>query len=126
MSLNICLMSSQGANVSRVISRFLSSLLGVAVLSTSLIASGADAQRKAKLKIPPQYPDVARRMNITGSVRLAVQIAPNGMVKTVTPLGGHPLLIDSAVSAVKKWKYEPGDENTEIVEFQFSPHQEQH
>jgi TonB family protein len=126
MSLNICLTSSEGAHVSRAISRFLSSSLGVVVLSTNLIAIGAEIQRKAKLKVPPQYPDVARRMNITGSVRLSVQIAPNGTVKTVTPLGGHPLLIDSAVSAVKRWKYEPGDENTEIVEFQFSPHQEQH
>ena len=112
--------------MSRAISRFLSSLLGVVILSTSLIATGAEPQRKARLKIPPQYPDVAKRMNITGSVRLEVQIAPNGTVKAVTPLGGHPLLIDSAISAVKRWKYEPGDENTEILEFQFSPHQEQH
>ena len=42
-------------------------------------------------------------------------------MKTVKPLGGHPLLIDSAVAAVKQWKYEPGDEATEVVEFQFTP-----
>jgi len=107
--------------VSEVISRFLSSLAGVAVLSTSLVAMGADVPRKAKVKIPPQYPEIAKRMNIVGSVKLAVQIAPNGTVKTVKPLGGHPLLIDSAVAAVKQWKYEPGDEVTEVVEFQFTP-----
>lgn len=107
--------------MSRVIARFLSSLAGVAVLSTSLVAIETDVQRKAKVKIPPHYPELARRMNIVGSVKLAVQIAPDGTVKTVKPLGGHPLLIDSAVAAVKQWKYEPGDEATEIVEFQFAP-----
>ena len=111
--------------MSRVTSRFLSSLMGIAVLSTSLLAASG-LQGKAKVKIPPQYPEIAKRMNIVGSVKLAVQIAPNGTVKMVKPLGGHPLLIDSAVSAVKQWKYEPGDEDTEIVEFQFSPHGEQH
>src|SRR5690349_9455549 len=120
MSLNICLTMSQGENVFSVSSRFLSSLMGVAVLSTSLIAA-SDVQRKAKVKIPPQYPEIAKRMNIVGSVKLAIQIAPNGTVRTVKPLGGHPVLIDSAVEAVKQWKYEPGDEATEVVEFQFSP-----
>lgn len=107
--------------MSRVFSRFWSSFAGVAVLSTSLVAFGADVPRKAKVKVPPQYPDIARRMNIVGSVKLEVQIASNGTVKTVKPIGGHPLLIDSAVAAVKQWKYEPGDEGTEIVEFQFAP-----
>ena len=107
--------------MSRVISRFLSSLAGVAVLSTSLVGMGTDVPRKAKVKTPPHYPELARRMNIVGSVKLAVQIAPDGSVKTVKPLGGHPLLVDSAVAAVKQWKYEPGDEATEIVEFQFAP-----
>lgn len=82
---------------------------------------GTDVPRKAKVKTPPHYPELARRMNIVGSVKLAVQIAPDGTVKTVKPLGGHPLLVDSAVAAVKQWKYEPGDEATEIVEFQFAP-----
>jgi len=104
-----------------VIPRFLSSLAGVAVLSTSIVAMGTDVPRKAKVKTPPHYPELARRMNIVGSVKLAVQIAPDGTVKTVKPLGGHPLLVDSAVAAVKQWKYEPGDEATEIVEFQFAP-----
>ena len=107
--------------MSRAISRLLNSLAGIAVLSTSLIAAGTDVPRKAKVKIPPQYPEIAKRMNIVGSVKLAVQIAPNGTVKTVKPLGGHPLLIDSAVAAVKQWKYEPGEEATEVVEFQFAP-----
>jgi len=124
MSLNICLLASQGEKVSRVTSRFLSSLMGVAVLSTSLVVIGAEVQRKARVKISPQYPEIAKRMNIVGSVKLEVQIAPNGTVKTVRPLGGHPLLIDSAVSAMKQWKYEAGDEGTEIVEFQFTPHQQ--
>jgi TonB family protein len=104
-----------------LISRLLSSVAGIAVLGTSLVGIGADVSRKTKIKVPPQYPEIAKRMNIVGSVKLEVQIAANGSVKAVKPLGGHPLLIDSAIAAVKQWKYEPGDEGTEVVEFQFSP-----
>jgi len=107
--------------VSRLISRLLSNLAGIAVLGTSLIGIGADIPRKTKIKIQPRYPEIAKRMNIAGSVKLEVQIAPNGAVKAVKPLGGHPVLIDSAVEAVKQWKYEPGDEATEVLEIQFSP-----
>ena len=107
----------------KVKARFISSLVGIAVLSTSLIAGGAEVPRKAKVKVPPQYPEIAKKMNIAGSVRLEVQITSNGTVKSVRPIGGHPLLVDSAVVAIKQWKYEPGEENTEIVEFQFNPHQ---
>ena len=54
------------------------------------------------------------------SVKLEVFIAANGQVKSVKPLGGHPLLIDAAESAVKQWRYEPGAEGTEVVEIRFN------
>src|SRR5579862_9073273 len=44
--------------------------------------------RKPKTRVSPVYPDVARRMSITGTVRLVVVVAPNGAVKSAKPLGG--------------------------------------
>ena len=76
--------------------------------------------RKVKLKVSPQYPELARRMNVTGAVRLEILVGANGQVKSVKPLGGHPLLIDAAEAAVRQWRYEPGTEATEIVEIRFS------
>ena len=37
---------------------------------------------RPKTKVSPVYPEVARRMNITGTVKLAVVVAPNGTVKS--------------------------------------------
>jgi TonB family protein len=78
--------------------------------------------RKAKSRVAPIYPEVARRMSIAGIVRLAVVVAPNGSVKSSKPIGGHPLLVDAAMDAMKQWKFEPGPtESSGIVEFKFHP-----
>jgi TonB family protein len=78
--------------------------------------------RKVKSKISPTYPDIARRMNISGTVKLVVVVAPNGAVKSTKVLGGHPLLVSAAEDAVKKWKFEPAAaEDSGVVEFTFKP-----
>ncbi|HTZ97403.1 MAG TPA: energy transducer TonB [Terriglobales bacterium] len=76
--------------------------------------------RKVKTKVPPNYPDLARRMNIRGTVRVFVIVSPNGTIKEVKAVGGNPILVDSAIDALKKWKFEPAqEESTGVVEFHF-------
>ena len=78
--------------------------------------------RKVKSKVSPVYPDIARRMNITGTVKVLVVVSPSGLVKTTKVVGGHPLLVGAAMDALKKWKFEPAsDESTGTVEFKFQP-----
>ncbi len=85
-------------------------------------AKGDDLPRRAKLKVEPVYPEVARRMSIAGTVRLAVVIAPNGTVKSSKAVGGHPLLVNAATDAIRRWRFEPGPtESSGIVEFKFQP-----
>jgi TonB family protein len=85
-------------------------------------AKGDELPRKAKLKVEPVYPEVARRMSIAGTVRLAVTVAPNGTVKSSKPVGGHPLLVNAATEAIKRWRFEPATtESSGIVEFKFQP-----
>ncbi len=85
-------------------------------------AKAEELPRKAKLRVDPIYPDVARRMNIAGTVRLVVVIAPNGTVKSSRPVGGHPLLVNAATDAIKRWRFEPASaESNGIVEFKFQP-----
>jgi len=75
-----------------------------------------------KSKVAPVYPDLAKKMAISGTVRVAVVVGSNGSVKSTKVLGGHPLLIDAAVDAVRKWKFEPGpDDSSGVVEFKFQP-----
>ena len=94
--------------------------LTVLVLGFTMLTHADDSARKVKTKVSPQYPELARKMNITGAVRLELLVSANGQVKSVKTLGGHPLLIDAAQSAVKQWRYEPGQEGTEVVEIRFS------
>lgn len=96
-------------------------LVLLAVLVAQSVASAA-ADRQVKSKVAPAYPELAKKMAVSGTVRLEVTIAPAGTIKSVKVLGGHPLLVDSAVDAVKRWKYETGpEESTQVVEFKFSP-----
>jgi TonB family protein len=80
--------------------------------------------RKVKTKVAPAYPELARRMNITGAVKVQVTVSANGTVKTAKLVGGHPVLANAALDAVKKWRFETGpEESTGIVEFRFDPTQ---
>jgi TonB family protein len=80
--------------------------------------------RRAKSKVQPDYPDLARKMNITGSVKIEVVVSPNGTVKDAKIVGGHPVLATAALEAAKKWRFEPAAaESTGIVDFKFEPHQ---
>lgn len=80
-----------------------------------------DARRKVVRKIQPDYPPDAKRMNLGGTVKLVAVVAPNGSVKKVEPVGGSPLLVQAAESAVTLWKYEAGSESKEIIEIHFTP-----
>jgi TonB family protein len=86
------------------------------------LGEDTEITRKVKAKVAPIYPEIARRMNISGTVKLVVVVAPNGSVKSTKVLGGHPLLVSAAEDAVKKWKFEPAsNEDSGVVEFKFKP-----
>lgn len=81
-------------------------------------------QRKVSHKIVPDYPAVARQMNITGKVKIEALVEPDGHVKSTHAVGGSPLLIQAAERALKNWKFESGPkETTEVVEFDFTGQQ---
>jgi TonB family protein len=82
----------------------------------------SEGARKVATKVTPQYPTVARRMNLQGSVKVEVLVAPNGSVKSIELRGGHPILAEAAQSAVRQWKWEPTPRETqESVEIKFAP-----
>jgi TonB family protein len=100
------------------------------VTTAALLFSGASAfaqsgttdesRRKVKSKTLPTYPELAKRMNVVGKVKIEVVIAPDGHVKTTRVVGGHPLLVQACQDAVKEWKFVPApEETTQVVEFEF-------
>jgi len=103
------------------------SLLSIAAMAPNLVP-GASAQeesgRKVQVKTEPVYPDLARRMKISGVVKVQLVVAPNGSVRETKVVGGHPLLANAVVDAVRRWRYETRPrETTESLEFRFDPNQ---
>jgi TonB family protein len=98
----------------------------LAVLFLPLSYSHAQSEqitgnRKVTNKVMPEYPRLARDMNIRGTVRLEVEVSSNGAVKSVDVKGGSPVLAQSAQNAVRSWRWEKTDHETiELVEINFN------
>jgi protein TonB len=67
-------------------------------------------------KVQPVYPPIAKSARIQGAVILQAIISKNGVVENLRAISGHPMLIPSAVEAVKQWRYKPYFLNGEPVE----------
>jgi len=92
------------------------------ILLHPLPSQAQELTRKAKTRVAPMYPELAKRMSISGLVKVEVVVAPNGSVKSTKVVGGHPLLVNAAIDAVKKWRFETAsEETTGVVEFKFDP-----
>src|SRR3989442_12614021 len=81
--------------------------------------SGVGGQvQKASLTHHPKlvYRALARQARIQGVVRLQTVIAKDGTVQELQVLSGHPLLVPSAMEAVRQWRYKPTLLNGEPVE----------
>lgn len=83
-----------------------------AIISTFLLlvvlclnAHAGEGDRAVVRRAPTVYPEIARQMHIVGSVLLTISIAADGSVSNVKVERGHPILIDAAVDAVRKWKW---------------------
>ena len=108
-------------------------VVAIMAMATGMGTTGLHAQeqqnnnevmRRAKSKVAPVYPDLARKMNLTGTVKVQVVVSPNGTVKEAKVLGGHPVLATAALEAVRKWRFEPAAmESSGVVDFKFEPHQ---
>jgi TonB family protein len=103
-------------------SRIVATLMTASVLTVAVSAQTAsdEGKRKTKIKTAPVYPELARRMNVSGKVKIEVIITPDGHVRSTRVVGGHPLLVQACQDAVKEWKFLPApEETTQIIEFDF-------
>jgi TonB family protein len=58
-------------------------------------------------EVKPLYPPQAKAAHIVGNVILSIGIDKDGYVEDVIVVQGHPLLIQSAINAVRQWRYAP-------------------
>lgn len=102
-------------------------ILSVGILSLSLVGgafsqnvSSTNDNRKVTKRVSAAYPELAKRMGVSGAVKLELTVAPSGKVKDVRVLGGHPLLATSATQMAQNLQYEPGSESTEQITVNFT------
>src|SRR5262249_741120 len=58
-------------------------------------------------KVQPIYPSQTKAAQIVGNVILSIRFDENGYVNDIRVIEGHPLLTQSAVHAVRQWRYAP-------------------
>ncbi len=102
-------------------------VLAVSLLSAKPIHAQTREQnapeRKIVTRIEPEYPDTLKRLYIGGVVRVEVVVGSSGTVQTTELLGGNPVLGQSAMKAIKQWKYVPASAKEKlVVQLEFDPH----
>lgn len=99
-----------------------SASIRVMLLSFVVLSGSAQEARRLVIQGPPAYPAAAKTMRLIGTVKVQVIIAKDGQIKDTKVLGGHPVLVDATLDALKKWKYAPApSESTALLEFNFHP-----
>lgn len=88
-------------------------LLAITMLGIALPA-GAAGDRAVKSKVPAVYPELAKRLKITGVVKVEATVDSDGKVTAAKTLSGNSALLNAAEDAVKKWKFAPGDGTTTV------------
>ena len=82
----------------------------------------AQEARKILAQAQPDYPELAKRMRLQGTVKVQIIIGTDGIIKNTKVIGGNPVLVESTLEALKKWKYAPSSsETTTMLEFNFRP-----
>jgi TonB family protein len=93
-------------------------LCGLLLLMGVLPASAQEPACKSRSgDVKAAYPELARRMKISGVVRLQLQLSPSGSVRDTKILGGNPVLASAAQQAVKTARFE-GAESC-VITFEF-------
>jgi protein TonB len=81
------------------------------------IVVGGNVQKAKLISQPrPNYPPLAKQARIQGVVRFTAIIGKDGHIQNLTLVSGHPLLVQAAQNAVKRWVYHPTLLNGEPVE----------
>ena len=71
-------------------------------------------------RIDPVYPPLARQTHMQGVVIIEAVLDEQGNVEEMKVVSGPPLLIQAALDAVKRWKYEPTYLNEQPVAVQLN------
>jgi TonB family protein len=79
------------------------------------VSNAQESSRKAIAKTTPVCPELAKKLHLTGKVKVEVVVSAHGSVTSARLVGGNPVFERSAIDAVKQWKFEPAEQETKVV-----------
>jgi TonB family protein len=71
----------------------------------TLAAPPSAPHRTVITRVSPIYPELAKRMGVTGTVIIRAVVLPNGTVSEIHTEAGDPLLRAAAEDAVRHWRF---------------------
>ena len=107
-------------NRTRGMKAMLAAVLAITAAAAVVPAHAADS-REVQSRVAPVYPELAKRMRITGVVKVEAVVDQDGKVKDAKAVSGNHVLGTSAEEAVRRWKFVPGSgESTVEVQINFA------
>jgi len=93
------------------------------VKTLSIMRAEKGAERTLLAHVEADYRETLQQHAIGRIVRLPITISAKGNVKSVSLLGGNPVLAQSAIEAVQKWKYAAARSSSVMeISIPFDPH----
>jgi TonB family protein len=93
----------------------------LALIVAAVSPARAADDRAVKSRVAPVYPEIAKRMKITGEVKVEATVDPEGKVMEAKAVSGNRVLTPAAEEAVRRWRFEPGASQSMVsVEVNFN------
>lgn len=89
------------------------------LVAASLV--NAEEPRTIVQKAQPTYPEIAKRLNVSGVVIVQVNVGADGKIKGAKVMSGPVLLNDAALQAARRFVFAPGNDETRTLDFKFVP-----
>jgi TonB family protein len=97
----------------RIAARLLQLAVVALAITVTLPMHAADA-RPIKQRVAPHYPDLAKRMRVSGVVRVEATVQPDGSVSATKTVSGNHMLAGAAEDAVHLWKFVPASDSSTV------------
>lgn len=119
---SVCLEKSSFAKLRRSAMKFLPAIVFALMVAMAIPAMAGE--RAVKSRVSPAYPELARRMKISGVVVISATVDAQGNVTEAKATSGNRMLSTAAEDAVRRWKFVPAaGETTETVDINFTGQQ---
>ena len=93
----------------------------LALIVTMAMPARAAEDRAVKSRVAPIYPEIAKRMRVSGAVTIEATVDAEGKVSDAKSTGGNRLSAPAAEDAVRKWRFAPAAGVTKVnVEVNFA------